>query len=97
MNEQEPMPLETLEIDGKKDELSPEAVAVLEQHHIDIEERATGLRLTFPAGTLMQEIWPRTASERHRIVLADGYELRYLYDRHMQAGHRRILLLNRDR
>jgi hypothetical protein len=85
MNEPEPAPvpcrvssfaelrlLETLEIDGKKAELSSDALTILARHHIGIQEKATGLLLTFPEGTTMQEIWPRTACERHRIVLADG-------------------------
>jgi hypothetical protein len=92
----EPVPLKTLEIDGNKADLSSEAFAILTRHRIDIEEKIESLLLTFPEGTTMQEIWPRTASERHRIVLADGYELRYLCDSHMLRGNRRILLLKPD-
>ncbi|HLI89096.1 MAG TPA: hypothetical protein VKV37_10445 [Ktedonobacteraceae bacterium] len=89
----EPAPLETLEIDGHKADLSREALTILARHHIGIEEKAASILLRFPEGTTIQEIWPRTAGERHRIVLPNGYELRYHCDRHLLRGNRRIILL----
>jgi hypothetical protein len=48
--------------------------------------------ITFPAGTKRQTLWPRTISERYRIVLPDGQELRQVFDRMQDLNQLFIVL-----
>ena len=62
--------------------LIPEAREILAQHGCTLHEKGhEETLLTFPPGTRRQEIWPRTISERYRILLPDGQELRQVFDR----------------
>lgn len=62
--------------------LIPEVGEMLVQHGCTLDNKGYEVTLvTFPESTHRQEIWPRTMSERYRIMLPDGQELRQVFDR----------------
>ena len=76
--------------------LIPEAGEILLQHGCTMDEKGHEETLiTFPEGTLRQEIWPRTANERYRILLPDGQELRQVFDR-FQGISQLFIVLNKQ-
>jgi hypothetical protein len=76
-------------------QLIPEARDILLQHGCTMhEKRNEETLITFPEGTKRQTIWPRTISERYRILLPDGLELRQVEDRFQQVSQLFIVLEN---
>ena len=73
--------------------LRASARAILEQHGCKCLDQANGdCMTTFPPQTKCQEIWPRTLSERYRILLPDGLELRQVFDRFQEVSQLFIVL-----
>jgi hypothetical protein len=73
--------------------LIPEARDILVQHGCMMCDKTHEETLiTFPAGTKRQTLWPRTISERYRIVLPDGQELRQVFDRMQDLNQLFIVL-----
>ena len=73
--------------------LIPGAQEILLQHGCVMHDKGYEETLvTFPEGTQRQEIWPRTMSERYRILLPDGQELRQVFDRFQEINQLFIVL-----
>ncbi|MBV9711307.1 MAG: hypothetical protein JO011_10405 [Ktedonobacteraceae bacterium] len=73
--------------------LIPEARELLVQHGCMMcEEGHEETVVSFPEGTKRQEIWPRVVSERYRIILPDGLELRQVFDRLQEVSQVFIVL-----
>ena len=51
--------------------------------------------ITFPANTQRQRIWPTTISERYRIMLPNGQELRQVFD-HIQGINQLFIVLEKN-
>ncbi|MBV9616842.1 MAG: hypothetical protein JO031_15415 [Ktedonobacteraceae bacterium] len=67
--------------------LTSEAREILIQHGCRMCDKGCEETLvTLPEGTQRQEIWPRTLSERYRIFLPDGQELRQVFDRFQEIS-----------
>ena len=74
--------------------LIPEARDILLQHGCTMHDRGKEETVvTFPANTVRQLIWPRTVSERYRILLPDGQELRQVFDRIQDINQLFIVLV----
>ena len=70
-----------------------EAREILLQHRCMLHDKAHEETLiNFPEGTQRQMIWPTTISERYRIVLPDGQELRQVFDRFQEINQLFIVL-----
>jgi hypothetical protein len=73
--------------------LVPEARDLLVQHGCTMHDRGHEETLiTFPTNTRRQLLWPRTISERSRILLPDGQELRQVFDRVQEINQLFIVL-----
>jgi hypothetical protein len=74
-------------------ELPLDIGVLLTQHGCTIFERGRdNILITFPAETQRQMIWPRTITERSRIMLSDGFELRHEIDRIQERSLLAIVL-----
>jgi hypothetical protein len=73
--------------------LVPEARDLLVQHGCTMHDRGHEETLiTFPANTQRQLLWPTTISERYRILLPGGQELRQVFDRFQEINQLFIVL-----
>ncbi len=53
---------------------------LLEEHRCSVKKEQGAFTVTFPVGTWKKELFPRTACERYRITLPDGFQLLQDYD-----------------
>ena len=58
-----------------------EAKKVIQEHGCEIVEYADHCVVTFPEGTMREEIFPRMYNARYTITLPDGIQMREMYDR----------------
>ena len=62
------------------EDIVPEARVLLGKHGCTIVTCIGYCKVTFPEGTTRSSIFPRMSlSERYKIVLPDGYEMREVY------------------
>jgi len=66
--------------------LEEKAKEIMLRHGCSVEEHPNECIIFFPAGTTKTEILLRTMNPRYRIKLPDGYELREVYDRHLEVS-----------
>jgi hypothetical protein len=67
--------------------LSPEILTMLRHHGCVVDERGlANIRVAFPEQTRQQQLLPPTASERSRVVLPGGLELRHEIDREREMS-----------
>jgi hypothetical protein len=77
-----PVPIHQLESPPVTDE----AKAVMSQHQCEVVEHLNYCTVMFPEGTMRTEIYPRTHSERYRIMLPDRFEMMEIYDRFQEQS-----------
>ena len=58
-----------------------EAKKVIREYGCEIVEYADHCVVTFPEGTMREEIFPRMYNARYTITLPDGVQMREMYDR----------------
>jgi hypothetical protein len=64
-----------------KPDLYPEAVALLIEHGCVVKQSPTYCEVTLPEGSTRKEILFRSVSERYKLVLPDGLEMKEVYNR----------------
>jgi hypothetical protein len=92
---------DTSALDGKFEDVTeititqlPPDIGILLAHHgCTIFERGhENIQIIFPEKTQRQMIWPRTLTERSRIMLPDGFELRHEIDRTQERSLLAVVL-----
>jgi len=76
-------PLKQLKTTLFREKCIPRVQEIFFMHGIALEIKEACCLVTFPAGTIRQEILPRPPySVRNRILLPDGYEMQEVLERH---------------
>ena len=69
-----------------KPDLYPEAVALLIEHGCVVKRSSTCCEVTLPEGSTRKEILFRSVSERYKLVLPDGLEMKEIYNRFIEKS-----------
>lgn len=69
-----------------KPDLYPEAVALLVEHGCVVKQSSTCCEVTLPEGSTRKEILFRSVSERYKLVLPDGLEMKEVYNRFIEKS-----------
>lgn len=63
-----------------RDDFAPGAEEIFMQHGCIITKHDGKAIVTFPEGTIKEELYPRTTMEKNKILLPDGWCLKEIYN-----------------